>query len=285
MWALGRKAEKRPVLEEADRLTATLPGTSIRAYVLRSRAVQETFGGRFDLARAFADRAEACARTTGDPWEIAVAAYARALAARDRRELHARVDRAASLLEQTGDAFRLADLFYIAGSRALWSGSHDDATEFLARAVALTRELDDPFHWMLVQVRWGLAALFRDDIAGAAAAFHEQLDVARELVVLPVVFEGLRGLAAVAARHGDFDRAARLYGAAEAHRYEEPEHPIDARLHDTFFAPALARYGTEAWDTAERAGAALGLRDAIAYALTYSRTVTSKPPIRVGHAR
>ena len=151
----------------------------------------------------------------------------------------------------------------------MWSGSHDDATDFLARAVALTRELDDPFHWMLVQVRWGLAALFRDDIAGAAAAFHEQLDVARELVVLPVVFEGLRGLAAVAARHGDFDRAARLYGAAEAHRYEEPEHPIDARLHDTFFAPALARDGTEAWDTAERAGAALGLRDAIAYALTY----------------
>ena len=132
---------------------------------------------------------------------------------------------------------------------------------------------------MLVQDRWGLAALFRDDIAGAAAAFHEQLDVARELVVLPVVFEGLRGLAAVAARHGELDRAARLYGAAEAHRYEEPEHPIDARLHDTFFAPALARYGTEAWDAAERAGAALGLRDAIAYALGERQPQAAADPL------
>ena len=89
----------------------------------------------------------------------------------------------------------------------------------LARAVALTRELDDPFLWMLVRGMWGLAALFKDDTAGAAAAFREALELARELVVLPVAFEGLRGLAAVAVRHGDLDRAARLYGAAGAHRY------------------------------------------------------------------
>ena len=286
LWALGRKAEQPPVLEEADALTASLTGTSIRALVLRERAVKEAWDGRLDLARALADRAEACARRTGDPWEIAVAAYATALAAGDRRELHAGVDRAASLLEQTGDAHHLADLFYRAGHRALWSDSHDDATEYLARAVALTRELDDPFEWMLVQVRWGLAALFGDDVAGAAAAFREQLDLARELVAFPVAFEGLRGLAAVAARQGDFDRSARLYGAAGAHRYDEPEHPIDARLYDTFFAPALARYGTEAWDTAERAGAALGLRDAIAYALgecrpqAAAKRMATSPPVR-----
>ena len=147
------------------------------------------------------------------------------MAAGDRRELRARVDRAASLLEQAGDAYHLADLFHIAGYRALWSGSHDDAAEFLARAVALTRELDDPFLWMLVRGKWGLAALLTDDTAGAAAAFREQLELARELVVLPVAFEGLRGLAAIAARHGDLDRAARLYGAAGAHRYERTGAP------------------------------------------------------------
>ena len=71
--------------------------------------------GRLDLARAFAEQADACARATGDPWQIAVAAYARALAAGDRRELRARVERAASLLEQAGDAYHLADLFHIRG--------------------------------------------------------------------------------------------------------------------------------------------------------------------------
>ena len=62
LWALGRKAEQHPVLEQADALTATLPGTPIRAYVLRTRAIQQTADGRFDLASAFADQADACAR-------------------------------------------------------------------------------------------------------------------------------------------------------------------------------------------------------------------------------
>ena len=167
LWALGRKAEQHAVLEQADALTATLPGTPIRAYVLRTRAIQETVNGRLDLASAFADQAEACARATGDPWLIAVAAYAKALAAGDRRELRARVDPAASLLEQAGDAYHPADLFYYAGDRALASGDDDDAAEFLARAVALTRELDDPFMSMLVRGKSGQAALFTDDTAGA----------------------------------------------------------------------------------------------------------------------
>jgi tetratricopeptide (TPR) repeat protein len=244
-----------------SRLVARAPGN------VAIRAVQETWDGRLDLASAFADQAEACARATGDPWRIAVAAYARALAAGDRRELRARVDRAAGLLEQAGNAYHLADLFHIAGYRALWSGDLDDAAEFLARATALNRQLDDPFQWMLVRAKSGLAALLRSDDDGAAAAFRETLELARELVVLPVAFEGLRGLAAIAASHGDLDRAARLYGAAGTHRYQEPEHAVDERVRDTFFAPARARQGTEAWDAAARAGATLGFGDAIAYAL------------------
>src|SRR4051812_14463352 len=114
----------------------------------------------------------------------------------------------------------------------------------------------------------GRAALLTDDIDGTAAAFREQLELARELVVLPAAGEGLRGLAAIAARHGDLDRAARLHGAVEAHRHGQPEHPFDVRARDRFIAPARARLGTQAWDTSARAGAALGFRDAIAYALS-----------------
>jgi hypothetical protein len=131
---------------------------------------------------------------------------------------------------------------------------------------------------MLVCSQWGLAALFTDDAAGAVAAFREALELARELVVLPVAFEGLRGLAAIAASHGDLDRAARLYGAAGTHRYDEPEHPVDVRVRDTFFAPARARHGVKAWDAAARAGAALGFRDAIAYALHEPRQQTTAVP-------
>jgi predicted ATPase/DNA-binding SARP family transcriptional activator len=282
LWALGRKAEQRPVMEQADALTEKLPRTTIRAYVLRTRAVHEIWNDRLDLARALAAQADDCARATGDPWLIAVAAYAKALASGD---LRAGVERAAPLLEQVGDAFHLADLFYYAGYRALWEGSDDDAAELLAHAVELLRDLDDPFLWMLVRGKSGLAALFNGDIVGAAGAFRETLELARELVVLPVAFEGLRGLAAVAACHGDLDRAARLYGAGEAHIYDEPEHAVDVRVRDTFIAPARARHGTEAWDIAALAGAALGFRDVIAYALREPQTQAMGAPIAsvVGH--
>ena len=167
LWAVGRTAEQRPALAEADAITAGLPGTSVRVYVLRVRAMQAVWDDRLDLAAEFAEHAEACARATGDPWQVAVAAYVRALTATGVGELRARVERAEPLLKETRDAFHLADLFVVAGHRALCSGSDEEAAEFLARAVRLTRELDDPFLWMLLCGKVGSAAVLRGDTAAA----------------------------------------------------------------------------------------------------------------------
>ena len=77
---------------------------------------------------------------------------------------------------------------------------------------------------------------------------------------------------AIAAVHDDLHRAARLSGAAAAHRYGQPEDALDARLDATFFAPARARCGADAWHDTAREGAALSFEDAIAYALEEPRT-------------
>ena len=82
-----------------------------------------------------------------------MAAYAKALVAGDRRELRARVELAASLLQQVEDIHHPADMFKIAGYRTFSNGDDDDAVEYVTRAVAMTRELDDPHQWMLVQGR------------------------------------------------------------------------------------------------------------------------------------
>jgi hypothetical protein len=82
-----------------------------------------------------------------------------------------------------------------------------------------------------------------------------------------VAFEGLRGLAAVAAVRSDDKRAATLVGAADAHRYDQPEDPLEARLEGAFFEPARTRYGTDAWNAVAREGSALTFQAAIAYAL------------------
>jgi hypothetical protein len=71
--------------------------------------------------------------------------------------------------------------------------------------------------------------------------------------------------------HGDAKRAATLVGAADAHRYDKTEDPVEARLDETFFEPARTRCGTRAWDAAVRDGSTLTFEDAIVYALEEPR--------------
>jgi hypothetical protein len=120
---------------------------------------------------------------------------------------------------------------------------------------------------MLLRGNVGLTALFTGDPATAREAFQDELKLCRALVHLPFMWEGVGGLAAVAAARGDLDRAARLFGAAGAHRYGEQDNAIDARLHATYFQPARSRHGPDAWDAASREGAAMSFAGAIAYAL------------------
>ena len=66
---------------------------------------------------------------------------------------------------------------------------------------------------------------------------------------------------------GDTERAAVLVGAARAHRYDNPQDPVQARLDEEYFEPARTCCGVDTWDAAVRDGSALSFDDAIAYAL------------------
>lgn len=79
--------------------------------------------------------------------------------------------------------------------------------------------------------------------------------------------EGLLGLAAIAAVQSDPHRAARLVGAADAHRYGSQPNEVMARLHRASLDPARRRHAPDAWDAAVRDGTTLTLDEAIAYAL------------------
>ena len=150
---------------------------------------------------------------------------------------------------------------------ALCLGSDADATEFVARATPAVRDLENRSEWMMLRGNAGTAALFTGDAQAARAAFREELELCRELAVRPIAGEGLAGLAALSAAAGEHERAARLSGAALAHRYEQPISPADERLRARFLDPARERWGAEAWDEAFRRGAAMGFEEAIALAL------------------
>ena len=102
----------------------------------------------------------------------------------------------------------------------------------------------------------------------AARAVEPDFADGAHLVMLAAVerSQDVPGLAAVAAVRDDLDRAARLSGAAAAHRYGA-QGTVDRRLDTTFFEPARKRHGAAAWDAAVREGAARGFEDALDYAL------------------
>jgi hypothetical protein len=122
---------------------------------------------------------------------------------------------------------------------------------------------------MIILGNIGLAHLFAGEPERAREPFERELRLSIDNHFRKGADEAVAGLSAVAAAQGRDEVAARLRGAAKALGY--PPSPfdkrIDERLERTYIAPARTRYGHTAWQTAERAGAALPYPRATAYAL------------------
>jgi predicted ATPase/DNA-binding SARP family transcriptional activator len=267
LWALGRGTEAAGLLSEAEAIARTLADPATLAEALYNRAAIVRLQGRWELAARLADEALCCATAAGDQWLAAMASWSRLTAARSAEELRQRVEHTAAQLKDAGNVYHHASVFQMVGYALLCEHADDEATRYLQRAVPLVRQLNQPYLWTSLRQKAGLAALFTADTDAARLAFREQLALCRELVILPAASRGLAGLAAIATLEDELDRAARLTGAAAAHRYGEHQDAVDARLQATFAEPARARYGADAWDAALQAGTALDFQDAIAYAL------------------
>jgi predicted ATPase/class 3 adenylate cyclase len=271
LWPLGRGADQAPLVEQAAAIADELGDPALIARVFQWRSRLEAVVDHLDAATALADHALRLATETEDEWEIAMAWVAKALAAPTLEDLRQLVDEAASRASAVGNVTELATLLGAAVYSALWEHSDGDAQKFLDRAEPIARTLDDSSIRTLIRGNAGLTAVLTGDTDGARRAFREELEFCRQTVYLPYAYEGLLGLAAVAAVDGDLQRAARLTGAATAHRHGAPHTPVDDRLDAAFFTDARTRYGAHAWDATTRDGAALSFEDAIAYALEERR--------------
>ncbi len=267
----GRGAEQPAVVAALEAIARRLGDPVILSQALQLRVDHEINAERLEVADAVADEALRWARAADDKWEIAAAFRGKAIAASSIADLRSRVDRAASLLTEVGNLQQLANLLTSAAYAALCLGNARDGRDFAARATPIAHALDSPFERMINSGNHGLAALLTGETDTASSAFREELRLCREMVVRPVAFEGLRGLGAVAVVGGDAERGARLVGAADTHRYDTPEDPVEATLNERFFEPARTRCGTDAWTAAVRDGGALSFGDAIAYALDEPR--------------
>ena len=115
----------------------------------------------------------------------------------------------------------------------------------------------------------GWMALLQDDLGRAADLYRESLSLAWDTGMNPLVEMALEGSACLAGAKGEVERAARLWGAAQAlHETKSIPRDID------FLAEADARISAvrsgmaeEVWEEAWRRGRAMRLDEAVSNAL------------------
>jgi predicted ATPase len=185
-------------------------------------------------------------------------------------------ERATELNEESMDLFREQGdkrlLALCLNNLAVMVYSEGDlgrAAQLTEEAVALFRELGNRGDVALGLYNLGWIALLQSDIGRAGDIYKESLTLAWDSGLNPLVQGDLEGFACLAGAHGEAQRAARLWAAAQA-LHETKDIPRDT----DFLAEADARIATvhsgmgeQAWEEAWRKGRAMTLDEAVSYAL------------------
>jgi tetratricopeptide (TPR) repeat protein len=187
-------------------------------------------------------------------------------------------ERATELYEESMDLFReqgdkqnlaycLNNLAMVVCSRG--QGDLGRAGQLNEESVALQRELGTRGGLSMGLCNLGWMALLQDDLGRAAGLFRESLSLSWDTGLNLIVQSDLEGFACVAGAKGETERAARLWGAAQA-LHETKGIPRDP----DFLAEANARIsavrsgmGEGAWEVAWREGRALTLDETVSYAM------------------
>jgi DNA-binding CsgD family transcriptional regulator len=117
--------------------------------------------------------------------------------------------------------------------------------------------------------RLGWATLLRGDQERAKTWYEEHLRLSQELGNKLIATESLEGLACAVGTKGEAERAAKLFGAAQALReavgYQQP--PSERAVQEPYLAAARSRL-EETWEAALAEGRAMELEEAVEYALS-----------------
>jgi predicted ATPase/class 3 adenylate cyclase/Tfp pilus assembly protein PilF len=177
-----------------------------------------------DRAERFAEEAVAIAAELDDDRAAsgALMVLGDVYSARGQHELAlTQYEEAVALRTRLGDPVLVTDAVYNLGKAAFHGGQHAQARESFERALVLARDLDEATYIAAAQFMLALLAFF-DDAATAGARARESLDLYTDLEDDRSRARCLVVLAASAAAEGSSEDAARLLGAADSLRVEEP---------------------------------------------------------------
>jgi len=277
--ALGRFWEVRSLLVEgADffgRLLAHPANASPGAERAAGLAVAGRLGwisDRLDEGARFAEEALAIYRALSDEAGIVAAAVQFALYQFDLRksdEARALIRESESIAQRLGDKRLLAEVRRVQGIESTLEHDYPQSLALHEQSLALYRELGDVWFAGIVQWSVGITATFLGDFKKAHSSFQECLQGSWSVGNRWALAYPLEAFAALAVAQGQFDRGARLLGAAEALRSEfgisteTTDHPTLRRI----FAQAAAEFTKPELETARKEGRGLTAAQAVAFAM------------------
>jgi non-specific serine/threonine protein kinase len=284
----GHFGECRRWLEHFLDRTGPLPSVT-RAGALTSIGWVTNLQGDLAAAEQFLLRAVDVARAAAERWLETVALYGLAAVHLQRGELPLAAEYSEDSLhrflevEPTVDAgpHWTSMAYAFRGQIAVVQGDAVTAGKHLQEALNRQRALE--FTWAMADSLRILGDLARDH-----AEYERALPLYREAVELGrihgdprLLTEALTGLASIAAHCGQVTRAARLYGAASAHRVRlgAPVEGWDRRAYERGIESARAALAPEVFAAAWSAGEDLPLTSCMTEALAVSVPADASRPV------
>ena len=185
----------------------------------------------------------------------------------DREQSISFFRKALAVSRGTGNVRRNAASLGNLGITMLVHGNPEQARVLLDESLALFRETGDSSNIAIGLMYSALAALTQGDHARVTVLSQESLKLLQKAEDKQHIPDCLEIMAAGAGAQGRAERAARLWGAAEAMREDigVPLQPEDRRLLGPYLALASSSLGEVAWQTSLAEGRAMMPEEAIEY--------------------
>lgn len=252
----------------ADPNTRDAP-TAVRARALLAAGILAQFQDKVDEAESYLNEALTLWRREDDNWGIAFSQLVLGVMAEDTGdydEAYERFQEARDRFRKTADDASRYSSEYHLGVVAFGKGDLDAAERHAQLVLAPPRESWSRSACYTLHLL-GLIALERGDLDSAASWLRENHAFALQLRMPSSITESHAAIAIFAAAKGDYERAARLFGSAEANTralgtsFALPERNVYLRGAETIrTALGEARYAEmhrEGWNLGEEASIAL----------------------------
>jgi non-specific serine/threonine protein kinase len=287
MYRLGDTDRAKEVAEEGLRLSdeGGLGGV-VTADFLRMSGVMAEVQGHRERARELLEESLRLSREADDKLRIADSLLTLGITMeglgdlKRAKELH---EEGIVLSRELGYAAILARFLLSVGYTLLLEGEFERGATLNEEAAALLQERGykgGSLELALDNLGW--AALLQDDHERARSNYRESLLLCKDLGNKTVASESLEGLACILEAEGAYERAARLFGVAEALRGAVGfQHmPEEESWRQPYRATTRSQLGEHPWEEALAQGRKMSMEEAIEYALSAeepSATTLSSP--------